>query len=44
MIVEVLDALALGEEAAEKAIQHVSAQVNELCLKFPIYDSAKGVF
>ena len=44
MIVEVLDALTVGEEAAEKAISHVAEQVKELCLKFPIYDGAKGVF
>ena len=41
MIVEVLDALTLGEEETTKAIASVQKKVQEMCLKFPIYDSAK---
>ncbi len=41
MIVEVLDALTLGSEETEKAILSVRKKVQEMCLKFPIYDSAK---
>lgn len=41
MIVEVLDALTQGTEESEKAILSVRKKVQELCLKFPIYDSAK---
>ncbi len=41
MIVEVLDALTVGEEETTKAIASVRKKVQEMCLKFPIYDSAK---
>lgn len=41
MIVEVLDALKQGEEAKLKAISSVRKKVQEMCLKFPIYDAAK---
>ena len=41
MIVEVLDALTVGEEETTKAIASVQKKVQEMCLKFPIYDSAK---
>ena len=44
MIVEVLDALIVGEAEVEKAISSVSQKVKELCLKFPIYDNSKGVY
>jgi len=41
MIVEILDALVLGEEETRKAIASVRQKVQEMCLKFPIYDTAK---
>ncbi len=41
MIVEILDALTQGEEETKKAIFNVRKKVQEMCLKFPIYDTAK---
>ncbi len=43
MIVEILNALSLGEEETEKAIHSVQKRVKEMCLKFPIYDEGKGL-
>ena len=44
MIVEVLNALSKGDEEKEKAILSVRKKVQEMCLKFPIYDGVKGGF